>query len=355
MKKVLLLIIITKFLISCSNKKDFFYSENIKDTNALDILIQQFVHNIEDIWGNKEVLLTGPVYYIKYIDQYKTRSYINFHSGRIIIETIANIALKEHLKKAIINTLLMDDNQWSMNLYSSIDDFKINKKPFLYGQVLDHTNQPIRWKWRATKFADYLLENKLQRRKSGLNIIWSITIQLIQNHLNKRIYKYLPYIRQASKKYNVDESLIIAIIQIESNFNPYAVSHSNALGLMQIMQNTSGKDVFRTKGKYGKPSRNYLFNPVNNIDVGTAYLSLLQKTYLSDITNIISLRYASIVAYNSGANSVLRVFHKNKKLALKIINKMKPDDVYQKLITKHPSFQSRKYLIKFNNLNKNYH
>ena len=41
------------------------------------------------------------------------------------------------------------------------------------------------------------------------------------NHLDKRAHKYLGMVRQASRKYGVDESLILAIMQTESSFNPY--------------------------------------------------------------------------------------------------------------------------------------
>lgn len=355
MKNLLFLFIIVQLLSACSSKKEsFFYPKYVEDTNGFNILIQQFANNIENIWGIQEVLIAGPKDYVKYTDQYKTRIHINFDIGIIKIETIAGVDQKKYLKKAIITTLLMGDDLSSIDLYSNINNIDINKNPFLYGQVLDYTNQPIKWKWRAIKFADYLLRNKLQKRQLGLYVIWSITIHLLPNHLDKRAYKYLPYIQQAAKKYNIDTSLILAIIEIESSFNPYAVSRSDALGLMQIMQNTAGRDVFRAKGKFGIPSRNYLFNPVNNIDLGTAYLSLLQNIYLSEITNATSRRYAIITAYNGGPSSVLKVFHNDKKLATKIINKMLPSDVYQKLITKHPVVQSRNYLIKLNNIHKNY-
>lgn len=115
-------------------------------------------------------------------------------------------------------------------------------------------------------------------------------------------------VRRASRKYGVDESLILAIMQTESSFNPYAVSRSDALGLMQVVQHTAGKDVFRSQGKSGTPSRSFLFDPASNIDTGTAYLAMLNNVYLGGIDNPTSRRYAVITAYNGGAGSVLRVF-----------------------------------------------
>ncbi|MBS9435625.1 membrane-bound lytic murein transglycosylase MltC [Photorhabdus noenieputensis] len=356
MKKLLALFVIAPILVSCtSNKNREYREEYIKDTNGFDILMGQFAHNIENIWGLHEVLIAGPKDYVKYTDQYQTRSHINFEAGAITIETISPIDPTAYLRKAIITTLLMGDDPGSVDLYSDTNDIQISKEPFLYGQVMDNNGQPIRWEWRATHFADYLIANKLQKRQSGLHVIWSVTIQLVPNHLDKRAHKYLPLIRQASIKYGIDESLILAIMQIESSFNPYAVSRSDALGLMQVVQHTAGRDVFKMKGKSGQPSRSYLFDPENNIDAGTAYLSILQNSYLGDITNATSRRYAVITAYNGGAGSVLRVFSSDKKKAAQIINKMAPGDVYETLTTKHPSAESRRYLMKVNTAQKGYH
>lgn len=201
---------------------------------------------------------------------------------------------------------------------------------------MDNTGESIRWEWRASRFADYLLQTRLKSRSNGPRMIYSITINLVPNHLDKRAHKYIGMVRQASRKYGVDESLILAIMQTESSFNPYAVSHADALGLMQVVQHSAGKDVFRSQGKSGLPSRSYLFDPVNNIDTGTAYLAMLNNVYLSGITNPTSRRYAVITAYNGGAGSVLRVFSSDKIQAANIINSMTPGDVYQTITSRHP-------------------
>lgn len=218
--------------------------------------------------------------------------------------------------------------------------------------VVDNTGESIRWEWRAARYADYLLQTRLKSRNNGLRMIYSITINLVPNHLDKRAHKYLGMVRQASRKYGVDESLILAIMQTESSFNPYAVSHADAMGLMQVVQHSAGKDVFRSQGKSGLPSRSYLFDPANNIDTGTAYLAMLNNVYLAGIDNPTSRRYAVITAYNGGAGSVLRVFSSDKVRAANIINSMAPCDVYQTLTTRHPSAESRRYLYKVNTAQK---
>jgi membrane-bound lytic murein transglycosylase E len=62
------------------------------------------------------------------------------------------------------------------------------------------------------------------------------------------------YIRTASNSYGIDETLIKAIIQVESGGNPHAVSTSNAIGLMQLKASTAGKDAYRKKGRGGQPT-----------------------------------------------------------------------------------------------------
>lgn len=356
MKKLFALALIATLLVSCSsNKKGDAYNEAwVKDTNGFDILMGQFAHNIENIWGFNEVLIAGPKDYVKYTDGYQTRSHINFDDGTITVETIAGTEPAARLRQAIITTLLMGDDPGSVDLYSDADDIQISKEPFLYGQVVDNNGEAIRWQWRAERFADYLLQTRMKKRSSGLHIIYSVTINLVPNHLDKRAHKYLGMVRQASRKYGIDESLILAIMQTESSFNPYAVSRSDAMGLMQVVQHTAGKDVFRSQGKSGTPSRSFLFDPASNIDTGTAYLAILNNIYLGGIDNPTSRRYAVITAYNGGAGSVLRVFSNDKVKAANIINSMAPGDVYQTLTTRHPSAESRRYLYKVNSAQKGY-
>ena len=356
MKKLLALALIAPLLVSCSSKNegDTYNEAWVKDTNGFDILMGQFAHNIENIWGFNEVLIAGPKDYVKYSDGYQTRSHINFDDGTITVETIAGTDPAARLRQAIVTTLLMGDDPGSVDLYSDADDIQISKEPFLYGQVVDNTGEAIRWQWRAERFADYLLQTRMKKRTSGLHIIYSVTINLVPNHLDKRAHKYLGMVRQASRKYGVDESLILAIMQTESSFNPYAVSRSDAMGLMQVVQHTAGKDVFRSQGKSGTPSRSYLFDPASNIDTGTAYLAMLSNVYLGGIDNPTSRRYAVITAYNGGAGSVLRVFSNDKVQAANIINSMAPGDVYQTLTTRHPSAESRRYLYKVNTAQKSY-
>jgi len=153
-------------------------------------------------------------------------------------------------------------------------------------------------------------------------------------------------IRQAASHYGVDETLIKAIIQVESGFNPNVVSASNAVGLMQLKPSTAGRDAYRLKGLSGQPSLRELKNPAVNIDLGTAYINIIQSQQLAGINNPQTLRYATIVAYVNGAGAMLRTFALDKRVAVSRINQMSPDEFYQHIQKNHPAPQAPRYLSK---------
>ncbi|PJG85598.1 membrane-bound lytic murein transglycosylase MltC [Conservatibacter flavescens] len=353
MKKYFVLAIIP-FLFACgsSNKASNQFDEAfVKDTRGLDILTGQFSHNIDRIWGVNELLVASRKDYVKYTDRYHTRSHVSFDEGLITIETQTDTA---RLHNAIVHTLLMGSDANGIDLFAD-GDVPISSRPFLMGQVVDHLGASIPNVSVASNFATYLVQNKLQtRRLANGNMVQFVSIPMIANHVAVRAQKYLPMIRTAARRYGLDESLILGIMETESSFNPYAISYANAMGLMQVVPHTAGRDIFREKGMAGQPSKSYLFDPAKNIDAGAHYLWILQNKYLDGITNPTSKRFAMISAYNSGAGAVLRVFDADRFAAIDAINRLYPEQVYRILTTAHPSSQARNYLIKVDKAQKSY-
>lgn len=351
MKKYLILALIP-FLYACGGSSGVNYDEVFsKDTQGLDILTGQFSHNIDHIWGVNELLVASRKDYVKYTDSFYTRSHVSFDEGMITVETHSDVS---RLHNAIVHILLMGSDAKGIDLFAS-GDVPISTRPFLVGQVVDHLGGSITNVQIASNFANYLIQNKLQtRRLSNGKTVQFVVIPMIANHVQVRAKRYLPLVRKAALRYNIDESLILGIMQTESSFNPYAISYANAMGLMQVVPHTAGRDIFRMQGKSGQPSKNYLFDPEKNIDAGVAYLWLLQNKYLDGITNPTSKRFAMISAYNSGAGAVLRVFDEDRDMAIEKINRLYPDQVYSILVTKHPSSQARNYLLKVDKAQKSY-
>lgn len=326
----------------------------VKDTAALDALISSFSGNIEKRWGSKEIKVAGKSNYVKYIDNYLSRSEVNFSDGTITVETVSPTDPKKHLRNAIITTLLTPDDPAQVDLFSS-QNIELKGQPFLYNQVLDQDKQPIQWSWRANRYADYLIENQLKTKNVDFKKAYYVQIPMVVDHASKRSYKYADIVHRASKKYDIPEDLIYAIIKTESSFNPYAVSWANAYGLMQVVPKTAGRDVFSlVKKKPGEPSPEYLFNPENNIDTGTAYFYILKNRYLKDVKHPTSLEYSMISAYNGGTGGVLNTFNKDRKRAMNDLNSLQPNQVYWALTKKHPNSESRRYLEKVTKFKKEF-
>lgn len=154
------------------------------------------------------------------------------------------------------------------------------------------------------------------------------------------------FTEDAASHYGVDEKLISAIISVESGGNPRAISRSNAVGLMQIKASTAGRAVYRAQGRRGQPSSSELRDPAKNIDIGTAYIRILQESELAGIRDPLTLRYATIVSYANGAGALLRTFSRDRDRAIAMINAMTPEEFYDHVQNKHPAAQAPRYLWK---------
>lgn len=318
------------------------------DIRAYKARLDVFRRVIGSIWGNKNVRIAGPHDYVKYTDKYYNRAHIDFAAGTVTVETIAPKSQRDYLKKAIVTTLLTPDDPRKVDLYTDSAPVA-SGTPFLYKQVLDQNGKPIRWSWRANRYADYLIKTRLSKVRIGTHNGLRVEFPLVAGSEQLRAYKYAPLVRKASSKYRVAESLIYGIIKTESDFNPFAVSPTPAYGLMQIVPATAGRDVYdKIKRRSGQPSANELYVPANNIDIGAAYLSILQDDYLAGIRDGNAMRYAVIAAYNGGAGNTLRTFSADRSQAIARINSLSSQQVYQELTTRNPSVESRRYLYKVN-------
>lgn len=129
---------------------------------------------------------------------------------------------------------------------------------------------------KANEFADLLkIKPSTPLKYNVVNANTNISKGEIQNIVAK-----------LSQKHKIDEKLVMAVIQQESNFNPKAVSKAGAKGLMQLMPPTA-KELGVTNP----------FNPEQNLEGGVKYLSKMITKYRGNIV-------LGLAAYNAGAGNV---------------------------------------------------
>jgi soluble lytic murein transglycosylase-like protein len=104
----------------------------------------------------------------------------------------------------------------------------------------------------------------------------------------ERFSRYDAHIRQAAALYQIPEELIRAVIKVESNFDPGALSPKNARGLMQMIPATAQRMMVTD-----------VFDPRQNIFGGTRYLRVLANLFNGDLE-------LTVAAYNAGEGAVMR-------------------------------------------------
>ncbi len=103
-----------------------------------------------------------------------------------------------------------------------------------------------------------------------------------------RFTRYDEHIRQAAALYQIPEELVRAVIKVESDFDPRAVSPANARGLMQLIPATADRMLVTD-----------VFDPRQNIFGGVRYLRVLANLFNGDLT-------LTIAGYNAGEGAVMR-------------------------------------------------
>ncbi|MFN7130832.1 MAG: lytic transglycosylase domain-containing protein [Myxococcales bacterium] len=126
----------------------------------------------------------------------------------------------------------------------------------------------------------------LKMKKSGDLV--EITAPVVASVARRSPGEYMAHVEEACELYKIPKALALAVMAVESNFNPAAVSHAGATGLMQLMPQTAA-EMFVSD----------ILDPRQNIHGGVRYLRVLANMFNGDMVQILA-------AYNAGPDAVRR-------------------------------------------------
>lgn len=316
----------------------------------------EFRREVEELWGefkgpsNKE--------WVEYNPDRTARTSVDFENGEVTVEVITDI--ETPARNNVVNQRIQNTIEELVKSSAKTKDYsggqekpkKILKETVLADQLETKSGDPVK-KSNSVKFAREIIQDRKQTvttiigKDNKKRYKTTVTFALVPDHVKIRAKKFEKLVGKYSGKYKLHTPLVYAVIHTESYFNPAARSHVPAFGLMQLVPRFGARDAYNFVYKRDKlVTDNYLFEPENNIELGTAYIYIISNRYLKDIKDLESRRYCTIAAYNTGVGNVCRTFTGGIKIspAVKKINSLSSQKVYQQLRNKLPYDETKKYI-----------
>lgn len=346
-------------------------------------------------WGEDKMVESTKKTWVEYGQDDTSRSIVDFENGKVTVEILSDPnedaeTTKRRLEEAVAN--LISSRGKALGFPSTVaEEAPITDKPIMTGQLnlksyqslerggnLDLTRRTVTPSRQITSTATGSTmadkakkeaQEKTAQAKSiqqvivekntpvvasvntskGTKNVVKIQLELIEDHIPKRAEQFKTMIRKFSQKFTVDEPLIFAIMEQESAFNPAAKSHVPAYGLMQLVPKSGGRDAYRFVHKQDViPTADFLYDPENNIELGTGYLRLLMTTSFAKVADPKCRMLCAIAAYNTGAGNVSRSITGNTNISKAIpqINEMNYDQLFNHLKRHLPHAETQDYIQK---------
>ncbi|MFT6778746.1 MAG: membrane-bound lytic murein transglycosylase C [Paraglaciecola sp.] len=327
-------------------------------------------------WGS-DIKLPSRKTWVTYDDSFETRVEFDFESGTYRIETILDddiakslVALKSLATKIVLsneaelNAADVFKQQVQNTLKAS--NFLAEQTSLEFASKNQHINALEILPTNVIELIDNLhLEQVLipendeqitNKFETKVEVIGTpelkklvLTIPFVNNYQKILFRDKLKTIKGLAQKYNIDTSLILAVIEAESSFNPMATSAIPAFGLMQLVPNTAALDSYQfLYGKRHIVSPDFLYNQDNNLLFGTTYLHILSSQYLKDIADSQSKIYCILASYNTGVGNLSKTFvqQKNLRKAISKINTLSSKQTYDHLMANLPADETKHYIQK---------
>jgi membrane-bound lytic murein transglycosylase C len=311
---------------------------------------QAFKEEMRKKWGDfKE---RSKKRWVEYKEDGNLRISTDFEEGRGQVEVITESKeeaekVKREMPQKISEALQSKGAREGFET-ENVPNIAVTDEAVLEGQLNKPEAQPV--DEYAKEVAEKSTKTKeVQGGDGETRYVVYVDFQLSDDHLQKRAKKVENFVYKFSRKYDIDPALVFAIIHVESHFNPTAASHANAYGLMQLVPTTGGRDAYRRIfNKDGIPTKEFLFEPSNNIQMGTTFIDIMESNYFNHARDQVTREYLIICAYNTGAGNVSVAYTGDTNLskAFSKINSMSPEENYKHLRKNLEYAEARNYLKK---------
>ena len=351
-------------------QKQFVQSKHSFETykDELQQAFSDYNRKTSAIWGNDNVNPDKAVW-VSYFDKLNNRSVVNLEQGTIDVEIaipestrLADDLAHKRLRQALINAMTHGVDNRPMTAIAKHPVSLPRGPAVLEGQIGDDHGKPLNsnnYKKQADTAANKVVKKKIKGNDGVTRIVYKAQLKLVPDHIRVRAARYQPLVQRYAHEQSVPEPLVFAVMEVESYFNPTARSSAPAFGLMQLVPTSGARDAYRyLYNKDRVVSDSYLYDPENNVRLGTAYLNQLHYKYLNGVESDASRMLCAIAAYNGGASNVFKSFigayssdkygsySRYKRAALKEINKRTTRQVYNRIHQHHPSQETRGYIKK---------
>ena len=314
---------------------------------------EQYKRDIEAKW--EEFKSPEPKTLVEYSEDLNSRQSIDFEKGEVTIEVIVEEeptsdqppGTEEQQEEKIKETLTKE-------LVGLIKKKADDNKPILKNQLETKDGKEVTENNAKEKAVDIVKAKKIDKKpyksKDGKKRVkYTVKVPLKRNHLDERAKRFENEILKQSKRWKLDPAIVFALMEAESSFNPKARSHIPAFGLMQLVPKSGARDAYKYVYNVDKlVTGDYLYKPINNIELGCAYFSKIRYYYFENIKDDELAYICSIPAYNTGIGNVSKTLcgKPYTNPAAKVASGMTADELYKKLTSDLKYEEARNYLEK---------
>jgi membrane-bound lytic murein transglycosylase C len=260
--------------------------------------------------------------WVDYGEPGDSMSRVDFEKGKVDIEVLVPVweATSGRRKEARFSELsdaekdrlkTLAEEKIVRQARKALSQKEEGKAEVLQGQIRAPDGRPVT-RSNAGRFVKESLAPKAEASdkpvvaKDGVpRIKVAVSVDMVPEHLRVRAQRYASQVASAARRFDLEPALIYAVIHTESFFNPMARSDAGAFGLMQLVPRTGAGEAYKFLYKEEKLlTPDYLYDPDNNILLGSAYLGMLHTLYYGKLKDPANRRTLSVAAYNCGPGNV---------------------------------------------------